>query len=107
MLRYSDSSGVHVVLVYDGRGPKANLDESEDRLQIFYSKAGQSADALIERFVVKYASEYAITVATDDNMERTTVTTFGAQWISSGELRSEIDFSEKDLAERLKSLRKR
>lgn len=107
LLRYADASGVHVVLVFDGRGPKANLDEGETRMQVFYSKAGQSADCLIERFVVKYATKYAITVATDDNLERTTVTTFGAQWMSSEELRSVIGIEEKELAERLRQLNNR
>jgi predicted RNA-binding protein with PIN domain len=104
LLRYQDNSGCHVVVVFDGRGPRATPDPEENRLQVFYSKSGQTADSLIERLVVKYAASHRITVATDDHMERTTVTTFGAGWISSQGLEQKIRQAEGDLRETLKKL---
>ena len=68
-----------------------------DGIKIFYSKDGQTADSIIERLAAKYASQFDVTVATDDNLERTTVESFGADAISSRQLRSEIDAAEKDV----------
>ena len=83
LTRYQDSSGRHVVVVFDGKGARANEASEPAGIQVFYSKAGQTADSVIERIVATYASKYDITVATDDHLERTTVESFGGTWISS------------------------
>ena len=105
--RFADSAGYHVVIVFDGRGPKTNIDPLETRVQVFYSKSGQSADSVIERLVARYADAYRITVATDDYLERTTVSTFGAEWMSSQELQLEIKRADADLTARIEQLKKR
>lgn len=101
-----DASGRHVVLVFDGQGRRAHEAGEPHHIQIFYSKSGQTADSVIERLVAKYGSSYAVTVATDDRLEQTTVTTFGAAFISSSQLRAEIESTQRDLEERLQRLRK-
>lgn len=106
LLRYQDNSGIHVVIVFDGRGARTASDPEENRIQVFYSKSGQTADAVIERLVAKYSSTHQITVATDDHMERTTVTTFGAEWISSSTLARQIQESETELRETLDAVKK-
>lgn len=105
-LRHGDALGIQVVVVFDGRGPRAACDPAETRVQIFYSKSGQTADEVIERFVAKYSAACDITVATDDNLERTTVSTFGARWISSQLLLEEIDRSSVELRRRIDVLNK-
>jgi predicted RNA-binding protein with PIN domain len=107
LLRFQDNSGCHVVVVFDGRGPRAAADPEENRLQVFYSKSGQTADSVIERLVAKYAATHRITVATDDHLERTTVTTFGASWISSRGLIDKIEAAEQELAGALQTLKRR
>lgn len=101
-----DGSDQHVVLVFDGQGARAQETSEPHHIQVFYSKSGQTADSVIERLVAKYGSSYAVTVATDDRLEQTTVATFGGSPISSRQLRSEIDAANSDLSERLHRLRR-
>src|SRR5439155_39738 len=51
-------------------------------VQIFYSRSGQTADAIIERLANKYAEQFDLMVATSDTMEAETVQACGAAWIS-------------------------
>ena len=56
-------------------------------MQIFYSRSGQTAYAIIERLASKYAGKVDLTVATSDFMERQTVHASGAEWVSLHALR--------------------
>lgn len=107
MARFQDATGIHVTIVFDGAGPRANRDEFQDQIQVFYSGAAQTADSVIERLVAKYAPQYSIIVATDDNLERTTVETFGGAWISSEQLEGEIKSAQSMLDDRIARLRRR
>src|SRR6266699_805210 len=60
---YQDASGVRVVAVFDGQGQELSDATAPGGIQIFYSAAGQTADAIIERLVAKYAGQHGITVA--------------------------------------------
>jgi len=107
LTRYQDSSGAHVVVVFDGKGARANEASEPAGVQVFYSKAGQTADSVIERLVATYASKYDIVVATDDYLERTTVESFGGAWMSSEQLALELRGAEDDLGEQIAKLKKR
>lgn len=107
LTEYQDASGVRVVVVFDGQGAKANEDTALGGIQIFYSAAGQTADAIVERLVAKYASQHEITVATSDFMEQQTVTTFGALVVSADGLREWLDEARRDLTRQLKALKKK
>ncbi len=105
---YQDWSGVRTVVVFDGRGAKANTEGERHEVQIFYSPAGKTADELIERLVAKYAERHRITVATSDRMEQQTVLTFGATGIVSAEgLRGLIEDAERDFTRRLRTHRRK
>ncbi|MEO6847869.1 MAG: NYN domain-containing protein [Chthoniobacterales bacterium] len=104
---FQDTSDYQVVLIFDGRGPRVSQEHVKDDIQIFYSKSGQSADAVIERLTAKYAPNHEITVVTDDNLERQTVTTFGGHWISTTQLLREVEEADNVLAERIQKLNKR
>lgn len=105
LTQYQDSSGVRVVVVFDGRGVQQSDASEPGGIQVFYSKARQTADAIIERLCAKYASEYDLTVATDDHMERTTALSFGAATISSEMLLALLGDADADLHRRLKKQR--
>lgn len=105
LTRYQDSSGVRVVVVFDGRGPKQNEASEPGGIQIFYSKARQTADSVIERLCALYAKEHDLTVATDDHLESTTALSFGAATVSSGMLLEMLDEADGDLDRRLKQQR--
>lgn len=104
---YQDATGTHVIVVFDGKGARANEASEPAGIQVFYSKAGQTADSVIERIVATYAAKYEITVATDDHMERTTVESFGGGWMSSESLALDLRAADADLADRIAKLRRR
>jgi predicted RNA-binding protein with PIN domain len=84
---YQDWSGVQVVAVFDGKGKKVDAISEPAEVQIFYSRTGQSADAIIERLASKYAKQYDLVVATSDSMVAETVNACGADWTSPEGLR--------------------
>src|SRR5215467_4273455 len=79
---YQDWTGVHVVAVFDGKGKKVDAISGPEEVQVFYSRTGQTADAIIERLASKYGKRFELTVATSDSMEAVTVQACGAEWIS-------------------------
>lgn len=84
---YQDWTGVRVVAVFDGKGKRVEATSDPGEVQVFYSRSGQSADAIIERLASKYAREYDLMVATSDSMEAETVLACGAESISPEGLR--------------------
>src|SRR5262249_19852878 len=107
LTEYQDASGVRVVVVFDGKSGKANETSAPGGIQIFYSAAGQTADAIVERLVAKYAKEHEITVATSDLMEQQTAASFGALVVSAEGLRDWLEDARADLARRMKALKRK
>ena len=85
---YQDWTGVRVVVVFDGKGRKISAVSDAGEVQIFYSRTGQAADAIVERLASKYAKRFELMVATSDLMEAETVQACGAEWISPEGLRA-------------------
>jgi len=85
---YQDWTGVRAVVVFDGKGKKVEATSDLGDVQIFYSRSGQSADAIIERLASKYAKRHDLVVATSDSMEAETVHACGAESISPEALRT-------------------
>ena len=88
---YQDWTGVRVIVVFDGKAPKISTTLDPHDVQIFYSRDGQTADAIIERLASKYAGKFNLTVATSDSMERQTVYASGAECISPEALREVLE----------------
>jgi predicted RNA-binding protein with PIN domain len=84
---YQDWTGTHVVVVFDGRGRSISQQTEPGEIQIFYSRAGQTADAIIERLASKYAARFQLVVATGDYLEEETASACGAETISPDGLR--------------------
>ena len=106
LTQYQDATDIRVVAVFDGRSDRQNEATEPGGIQVFYSKDGQTADAIIERLCAKYAKQHDIVVATDDNMERQTALTFGASTVSSDMLRTLLEDADKDLHRRIEKHRK-
>jgi predicted RNA-binding protein with PIN domain len=87
---YQDLTSVRVVVVFDGKGKKVEVTSDPAEVQIFYSRSGQSADAIIERLASKYAKRFELVVATSDSLEAETVHACGAESISPDGLRGLI-----------------
>jgi hypothetical protein len=88
---YQDWSGVHVVVVFDGRGSTVSQKADPGEIQIFYSRAGQTADSIIERLASKYAERFRLIVATGDYLEQETAGASGAETISPERLRELLE----------------
>ncbi|HAF03744.1 MAG TPA: hypothetical protein DCO65_01765 [Spartobacteria bacterium] len=87
---YQDWSGVRVVIVFDGKGPAVTAQSDPADVQIFYSRRGQTADAIVERLASKYAARFDLIVATSDFMEQETASACGAECISPETLQALI-----------------
>ena len=67
---YQDWTGVRVVVVFDGKGTAVDAAAEPGEIQIFYSRAGQTADSIVERLASKYGAHYRLLVATSDFWSR-------------------------------------
>ena len=88
---YQDWTETRVIVVFDGKGSRVTSTAEPGEVHIFYSRAGQTADAIVERLTSKYAREFRLLVATDDQMEQQTASACGAECISTRALRSLLD----------------
>src|SRR6202171_644699 len=55
---YQDWTGIRVVLVFDGRGADVTGTADPHEIQVFYSRKGQTADAIVERLASNYAADF-------------------------------------------------
>jgi uncharacterized protein len=80
LTRYCDASGTPLTIVFDGSRPAQSPQESASTsgMEILYSRAGQTADQMIERAAYRLKEHGDVLVVTDDFAERDTVMNFGA-----------------------------
>jgi predicted RNA-binding protein with PIN domain len=88
---YQDWTGVRVVVVFDGKESEVSATSDPHEIQIFYSRKGQTADAIVERLASKYAMRCDLIVATSDYLEQQTVSACGAESISPEMLREILE----------------
>ncbi len=88
---YQDWTGVRVVVVFDGKGAAVDASSFPGEVQIFYSRAGQTADSIVERLASKYGAQFSLLVATSDYLEQETVSACGAEYISAEGLRGLLE----------------
>jgi predicted RNA-binding protein with PIN domain len=84
---FQDWTGTRVAVVFDGKGTTVSEISDPGEIQIFYSRAGQTADSIIERLASKYGRSFRLLVATDDVLEQETASACGAECISAEALR--------------------
>ena len=84
---YQDWTGMRVVVVFDGKGAHIGATSDPTDVQIFYSRKGQTADAIVERLASKYGHRFELMVATSDYLEQQTANACGAECISPEMLR--------------------
>lgn len=88
---WSDDSDERIVLAFDGGNRSPRAEQREGRIQVIYGGAGETADAMIERLVLKYAASYRLTVATDDRAVQDLSAAAGAEVISAGLLQDRLE----------------
>ena len=79
LTRYQDVTGEPVTVFFDGAGGPRNQpkDEHGGAVEVLFSRAGQTADELIERAAHRFLAHGEVLVVTDDRAERDTVNGFG------------------------------
>ncbi len=102
LARFQDTGEERVVVVFDGKSSKVDSQLDAAGIQVVYSKAGQTADSVIERLAANYSSRHEIRVATQDRLEQMTVATFGATTISAESLAAELLAAERNLSDRIR-----
>ena len=76
---YRDAAGTPITVFFDGAGRSTGACEraSTPELEILYSRAGQTADELIERAAHRFQAYGEVLAVTDDAAERDTVIGLG------------------------------
>jgi predicted RNA-binding protein with PIN domain len=79
LTQYGDAANTPITIVFDGAGAPAGTPKtpSTPELEILYSKAGQTADDVIERVAHRMSTYGEVLVVTDDFAERDTVLSVG------------------------------
>jgi predicted RNA-binding protein with PIN domain len=79
LTRYQDVTSEPVTVFFDGAGGPRNKpkDELGGAVEVLFSRAGQTADELIERAAHRFQPHGEVLVVTDDRAERDTVNGFG------------------------------
>lgn len=88
---FQDWTGVHVVVVFDGRGGQTSEATAPNDVQVFYSAEGKTADSVIERLASKYGRQHRLMVVTDDYLEQQTASACGADCVSAEALRGLLE----------------
>jgi uncharacterized protein len=76
---YHDAVGTPITIFFDGAGPARGPSEvhSTPEVEILFSRAGQTADQMIERAAHRFQPHGEILAVTDDHAERDTVIALG------------------------------
>ena len=79
LTRYQDAIGTPITIFFDGGGspPGVPKNESLPHVEVLFSKAGQTADDMIERAAHRFQPYGEVLAVTDDNAERDTVIALG------------------------------
>ena len=68
-------------------------------IRVVFTKEAETADQYIEKFAVKHAKEYSITVATSDGLEQVIIRGQGCALLSAKDLQEEISRCKADFKE--------
>jgi uncharacterized protein len=102
-----DMTGERVVVVFDGTGARTSEEREDEGLQIFYADAKATADTVVERLAVRYATQHPLTVVSADGMVRDSVLASGAEWMSPEALEQRCQMAEKQCKDVMARLRGR
>ena len=79
LTRYQDAAGTPITVFFDGGGAPAGTPAavSTPEVEVLYSRAGQTADEMIERAAHRFGAYGEVLAVTDDHAERETVMSVG------------------------------
>jgi len=81
LTRYHDAIGTPITIFFDGGGSPPGIPKSEPtgQVEVLFSRAGQTADEMIERAAHRFQPYGEVLAVTDDNTERDIVIGLGGQ----------------------------
>lgn len=105
LTRYYDASGTPITIVFDGTSVSSDADPlpSTTDVEVIYTRAGQSADQLIERVAHRFSAYGEVLVVTDDFAERETVASAGAMTSSCANFIQTVENAFNELERELKN----
>jgi uncharacterized protein len=105
LTRYHDATGEPITIFFDGSGAPPNVpkNESSREVEVLFSRAGQTADDMIERAAHRFQSYGEVLVVTDDHAERDTVIGFGGSATSCENFIRTVEMALADLRDELKN----
>ena len=105
LTRYQDACGTPVTVIFDGAGSKRGRPEAEiePSVEVLFSRAGQTADQMIERATHRFKEYGEVLVVTDDFAERDTVMSLGGMVSSCLGFIQNIESALADLQRELKN----
>ena len=98
---YQAMKGCQVMVVFDAYRLQGHPVEVLDyhNIRVVFTKEAETADQYIEKFAVRHAKEYSITVATSDGLEQVIIRGQGCGLLSAKDLQEEIRRSKADFKE--------
>ena len=104
LTQYGDAVGTPITVIFDGGGapPGTPAIPSAPKMEILYSKAGQTADQIIERVAHRLSAFGEVMVVTDDYAERDTVQAVGGMASSCLNFIQTVEATMADLQRELK-----
>lgn len=92
---YQAMKGCQLMVVFDAYRLQGHPVEVLDyhNIRVVFTKEAETADQYIEKFAVRHAKEYSITVATSDGLEQVIIRGQGCALLSAKDLQEEIERS--------------
>ena len=106
---YRDAIGTPITIVFDGGGAPVGTPAtlSTPEMEILYSRAGQTADDIIERVAHRMSSFGEVLAVTDDHAERDTVIAMGGMASSCLNFIQTVENTLKEQAHEIKNYNRR
>ena len=103
LTRYQDATGTPITIFFDGAGAPHHVPKHEaaSHVEVLYSKAGQTADEMIERAAYRFQPYGEVLAVTDDLAERDTVIALGGMASSCLSFIAEVESALGELADDL------
>lgn len=104
LTQYQDATGTPISIFFDGSGapPGVPKNSSTPAVEVLFSKAGQTADDMIERAAHRFQPYGEVLAVTDDNAERDTVIALGGSASSCLNFIGTVEDALQELAEEVK-----
>jgi uncharacterized protein len=105
LTRYHDATGELITVFFDGAGarPDAPPGDHDSAVEVLFSRAGRTADQMIERVAHRFQSYGEVLVVTDDRAERDTVTGLGGMTSSCANFIRRVEGALTELQDELRS----